>query len=404
MKINETQKKQINEADYIDITIYIRAFFRLARRSLFMIFPMIVCLTAGISLLSRALVKEQYVAETTFVVGVTLSEDLSYNYNLSELREDYVVQMSEAFQSVIKSDYMYYLLEEELGRVIPGEINWENTYGTNMGGVYVVSDSMENAEQLRDAVITCLPKALLTTLGDIELKIMGTSGRTEVLHGELSSPLIWAAAGVAGSVFAYLGIIFLMTLCRHDIDTSDDMAKITDLPCLGSLPKSVKMPLGKKLKHIRSSNAHEEYNRAFSEFRKQLEDVMGQQPLKTLLFTGVYKKCGQTELLDKLTHDWTDQGKKVRCIDLSLSKVPKTAIQIQEELNQQIEESLEEAELIIINGPDYDHTVELLSAADCVDGLVYVVKAGYDQMESTKEAIYTLGFTKAKTLGYVITV
>ena len=132
MKINETQKKQINEADYIDITIYIRAFFRLARRYLFMIFPMIVCLTAGISLLSRALVKEQYVAETTFVVGVTLSEDLSYNYNLSELREDYVVQMSEAFQSVIKSDYMYYLLEEELGRVIPGEINWENTYGTNI--------------------------------------------------------------------------------------------------------------------------------------------------------------------------------------------------------------------------------------------------------------------------------
>ena len=82
--------------------------------------------------------------------------------------------------------------------------------------------------------------------------------------------------------------------------------------------------------------------------------------------------------------------------------MPKTAIQIQEELNQQIEESLEEAELIIINGPDYDHTVELLSAADCVDGLVYVVKAGYDQMEITEEAICTLGFSKAKLLGYVI--
>lgn len=404
MKINETQKKQINEADYIDITIYIRAFFRLARRYLFMIFPMIVCLTAGISLLSRALVKEQCIAETTFVVGVTLSEDLSYNYNLSELREDYVVQMSEAFQSVIKSDYMYYLLEEELGRVIPGEINWENTYGTNMGGVYVVSDSMENAEQLRDAVITCLPKALLTTLGDIELKTMGTSEQTEVLHGELASPLIWVGAGVAGSIFAYLGIVFLMTLCRHDIESSEDMAEITDLPCLGSLPKSGKKPSGKELKHIRSSNTNNEYNRAFSEFRKQLEEVMEQQPLRTLLFTGEYKKRGRTELLDKLTHDWTKQGKKVKCINMSLSKESKTTVQILEELNQQIKESLEESELIIINGSDYGHTVELLSAADCVDGLVYVVKAGYDQMESTKEAIYTLGFTKAKTLGYVITV
>ena len=73
-------------------------------------------------------------------------------------------------------------------------------------------------------------------------------------------------------------------------------------------------------------------------------------------------------------------------------------------LSKNREEGLKESDLLIINGPDYEQTVELLSAADCVDGLVYVVKAGYDQMESTKEAIYTLGFTKAKTLGYVITV
>ena len=122
MDKNETQKKRINEADYIDITVFIRAFLRLVRRYLLLVCPMIVCLTICMNLLSRALVKEQYVAEASFVVGVTRSDDFSYHYNLSEIRNDYVVQMSEAFKAVVKSEYIYYLLEEELGENIPGEI------------------------------------------------------------------------------------------------------------------------------------------------------------------------------------------------------------------------------------------------------------------------------------------
>ena len=403
MKKNETLKKQINEADYIDLTVYIRTFLRLARRYLLLVCPMIVCLTVGMKLLSGAMVKEQSTAEASLVVGVTLSDNLSFNYGNSEIREDYFAQMSDAFQTVIKSEYMYYLLEEELGRVIPGEVNWNSVYGTNMGGIYVVSDTMEEAIQLRDAVIHCLPTALFTTLGDIALRVLETSERTEIIHEEMTSPLIWVGAGVIGGILAYLGIIFLITLWQHDIETSEDMAKITDLPCLGSLPKTRKSSSKKQPKHVLPHNLNE-YNGAFSEFRKQLEDAIERQQVRTLLFTGGYKKRGQTELLDKLVHDWTDQGKKVQSIKMASSKVSNTTVQIQEELNQQIEEALKESALLIIDGPDYEQTIELLSAADCVDGIVYIVKAGYEQMEYAEEAIRTIGFARAKFLGYVITV
>ena len=63
---------------------------------------MIVFLTAGVSLMSRALVREQFSAEAAIVAGVPLSDDFSYHYNLSEMRDDYVVQMSEAFQIIMK--------------------------------------------------------------------------------------------------------------------------------------------------------------------------------------------------------------------------------------------------------------------------------------------------------------
>ena len=404
MEKNETLKKQINEADYIDLTVYIRTFLRLARQYLLLVCPMIVCLTAGMKLLSSAMVKEQYAAETSLVVGVTISDNLSYNYTLPDIRDDYIAQLSAAFQSVLNSEYMQYLLEEELGRIIPGEINWNSVYGTNMGGIYVVSDSMEDAIQLRDAVINCLPKALFTTLGDIELKVLETSERTEVIHEEMNSPIFWGGAGVIGGIFAYLGIIFLITLWQHNIETSEDMAQITDLPCLGSLPKLRKLSSKKQPNHALSRNSTDEYSGAFSEFRKQLEDVIEQHQIKTLLFTGGYKKREQTELLDKLIHDWNDQGKKIQRINMALSKVPKTTVQIQEELNQQIEEALKESDLLIINGPDYEQTIELLSASDCVDGIVYIVKAGYEQMDYTEEAICTIGFAQAKFLGYVITV
>ena len=402
MEKNETQKKHINEADYIDITVFIRVFLRLAHRYLLLVFPIIICLTIGIGLLSHALVQEQYVAEVSFVVGVTRMDDFSYDYNLPEVRSEYVVKMSEAFKSVIKSEYMYYLLEEELGRNIPGEVNWENVYGTNMGGIYAVSDSMENAKQLRDAVIICLPKALFTTFGDIELKVMEVSEQKEVLHEELKSPVLWVGAGVIGGILAYLGIIFLITLWRHDIETSEDMQKITNLQCLGSLPKAEKTSLLKQLYRIGSNNIDDEYNKSFLEFRRQLANVIKQQGVNTLLFTGGYKKRGQTYILDKLKRDWTSQGRRLQCINIDLSRESKEMTQFLKELKQQIEDALKEADLIIINGPDYGHTVELLNIADCVDGIVYIVKAGYEQMESTEEAIHTLGFAKAKILGYVI--
>ncbi len=393
MEKNITQNQRINEADYIDITAFIRAFLRLVRRYLLLVCPIIVCLTACVNLLSRTMVKEQYIAEASFVVGVTLSDDFSYDYTLTSTRDDHITQMSEAFKSIVGSEYMHYLLVEEAGRDIPGEIYWANAYGTNMGGIYAVSDSMENAKQIRDAVINCLPKALFTSLGDTEIKVLGTSEQVEVLHEQLKSPIIWAGAGVVGGVFAYLGIIFLIALFRKDIETPEDMLKITDLPCLGRLPKSRKKTLNKQ----------SDYNRSFLEFRKQLAVAIEQQQIKTLLFTGGYKKHGQTELLDKLYSDWIDQGKKVTRINMDLSKVPNTVAQIQKDLNQHMEEALKEEDLLIINGPDYEQTVELLTMADCVDGIVYIVKAGYDQMEKTEEAINTLGFTQAKLIGYIIT-
>ncbi len=401
MDNNETQKKRINEADYIDISVFIRAFLRLARRYLLLVCPIIMCVTVCMNLLSRVLVKEHYVAEAAFVVGVTLSDDFSYNYTLPTIKYNYIEQMSEAFKAVIESDYMYYLLDEELGKSIPGEIYYENAYGTNMGGIYVISDSMENAKQLRDTVITCLPKALYTTLGDIELKVLEASETTEVSHEKLRSPLIWGGVGIIGGIFAYLGIVFLVTLWRHDIETTEDMLKISDVPCLGILSGSGIIPSNQQRDYIRTHNT--EYKRSYSEFRRQLASAIEQKQIKILLFTGENKKRGQKELIDRLKHDWISQGKKVIRIDMDSLKTRNIGIQIREELNLQIERALEEADLLIINGPDFEQTVELLTIADYVDGIVYIVKAGYDQMEKTKEAICTLGFTQAELIGYVIT-
>ena len=404
MEKNEIQKIQINEADYIDLTVFIRAFLRLAHRYLLLVCPIIICLTAGIGLLSQALVKEQYVAEASFVVGVTRMDDFSYDYTLSGVRSDYVVHMSEAFQSALKSEYMYYLLDEELGRTIPKTISWVNAYGTNFGGIDVISDSMENAIHIRDAVISYLPKVLFSTFGEIELKVLDTSERIEVLHERLNSPLIWVGAGTIGGIFAYLGIIFLLSLWRHDIETPQDMLQITNLLCLGSLPKTKTTSSKKQLNRFGSSNTDDEYNKSFSELRRQLADLIEQQQIKTLLFTGGYRKRGQTDILDKLNQDWISQGRRVQRINIDLSKAPKEMAQFQKELKQQIEDTLKDSEWIIINGPDYGQTVELLNAADCVDGTVYIVKAGYEQKENTEEAIRSLGFARAKLLGYVITV
>ena len=220
----------------------------------------------------------------------------------------------------------------------------------------------------------------------------------------LESPIIWIAGGTALGIAGYLGLIFLYSLTRRTVATPNDVQKYTDSPCLGRLPVRKKRNRFRKRSNTEAQNdvflMTEEYQQAFKTFRRSLSEKIRQRQIKVLLLTGSGHRRGQSTLAAELQQTWLKMGKKVIVTDLALKDEPLTEERARSFLNQ----SLKEADLILIDGPPCDQSADALILADYADGMIMVIREGVSQPDEIKEMFQTLQYVNASPLGYVLTI
>ena len=265
--------------------------------------------------------------------------------------------------------------------MLNGQIYINVAYSTNLVDIYVVSDSPEDAEAIRDAVFTCLPDAVFPAMGFIEMDIQEMYTREESSSKAfLASYVVWAAGGIILGIIGYLGLVFLYTLIRRDVETPKDVNKLTDLCCLGRLP-----------------SLNKEYKRAFDDFRRNVAEEIREHQIKVLLLTGVGRRRGQSALAGELEKTFSSMGKKVMLTDMAHIEGPMT----EEKVNSWLNQNLENADLILIDGMSIDQSADALILADCADAMVMVIREGASQPDELKEMFQSLQYAKARSLGYV---
>lgn len=412
VKNNNQQKMRMDEIDYIDIPAFIRSMMRYTRKYILLVVPLIICMSLCLSVLTKSFTKKDYIAGGTFVVGIRLSNSPSYDYTLSGLtwdRQSTLAHMNDVLNALSQSGYITQVVKESMGKKsneeLNGQIYLNVAYATNLVDIYVVSESPEDAEAIRDAVFTCLPDVVFPALGFIEMDIEELYSREESSSKAfLASYKVWVAGGVILGIIGYLGLIFLYTLRRRDVETPKEISKLTDLSCIGRIPA-----LKKRIRFRKPGNTEEqnnvfvvtkEYQHAFDNFRRNVAEEIRQHQSKVLLLTGSGRRKGQSVIAAELEKAWLNRGKKVIVTDLASIEGPMTEEKVRNSLNQY----LEEADIILIDGPSCDKSADTLILADCADAMIMVIREGYSQPEEIKEMFQSLQYANARPLGYVLNI
>lgn len=346
------------------------------------------------------------------MIGVRLSNSLSFDYTLSDLswgRQSTVIHLNSVLNALTESGYITQVVKDKLGlkrdEVLKGQIHINAPYSTNLIDISVVSESKEDAEAIRDAIFECFPDAVFPAVGFIEMDIQAMYTKEESSpRAFLTSHKVWAAGGVVLGIFGYLGLIFLFTLRRRAVESLKDVNKLTDLSCIGRLPA-----LKKRIRFGKRSNTEalndylvvtDDYKQAFKTFRRTLSEEIRQHHIKVLLLTGSGHRKGQSTIASELEKAWQGMGKKVILTDMALKEGAITEEKVRNSLNQQ----LEEADLILIDGPSCDQSADSLILADCADAIVMVIREGASKPEELKEMFGSLQYANAKPLGYVFNI
>ena len=316
MKNKDQKSIMMDEIDYIDIPVFIRSMVRYARKYVLLVVPLIICMSVCLAMLSKSYTKKYYVAGGTSMIGLRLSDSLSFDYTFSGLtweRQSTLTQMNYILNALTESGYITQFVKESMGKKrneeLNGQIYINTSYSTNLVDIYVVSESPEDAEAIRDAVFASLPDVVFPAMGFIEMDIEELYTREESSsRAFLASPVVWAAGGVALGIIGYLGLVFLYTLRCRNVETPRDLRKLTDLSCLGVLPALKKRISFHKQSEAKGLNdflvVTKEYQRAFEEFRRKVSEEVWQRQIKVLLFTGSGRKRGQSTIAAELERTW----------------------------------------------------------------------------------------------------
>lgn len=396
MDRTDEQQAVIDKKDYIDIRAFLRAFFRYTRRylafALALIIFMTVCVSGGMLVLSKKIVKTTYVAKETFAIGILVSDSIEYNYVLNGLgwnRGATLAAVTNAMSGLMGSDYMTQYIREELGlesdEEMNGTISIDVTYATNLIRISVTSDSKEDAEAIREAFFACFQKAFFPVMGYVELDVINTN--TEEIPsslGFLASPIVWAALGIFLGAFMYLGLLFCCALLMSNLETPNDVAEITKIPCLAQLP------VKKKKKS--------EYKKAFVGMRRRLSEEIEKRNSGILLFTGINNKKVQSDIVLELQSELRGQGKNAVLKAFDENEESLTAESVQKTLK----ELLSEADIVLIDGPLYSTSAAQLILADCSDAVIYMIEQGNAPPQKIKDMFQSLQYARAEEIGYVL--
>lgn len=412
IKKNDQQRIPLNEIDYIDIPAFIRRMMRYTRKYILLVLPLIVCMSVCLAVLSKPYSKKTYVAGGTSMIGVRLSNSLSFDYTLSELswdRQSTVAHLNSVLNALTESGYIVQFVKDTMGikrnEELNGEIYINAAYSTNLIDISVVSESLEDAKTIRDVVFSNFPDMIFPAVGFIEMDIQEMYTREEASpRAFLTSHKVWVAGGVVLGIIGYLGLIFLYSLRRRDVETPKDVNKITTLSCIGRLPALKKKILWHKSSNVEVLNDYlvvtEEYQQAFKTLRRSLSEEIKQHHIKVLFLTGIGHRKGQSTIASELEKAWQGMGKKVILIDMALKKGTMTEEEVRCSMNQYSEE----ADLIIIDGPSCGQSADSLVLADCADAMIMVIREGASQPEELKEMFQSLQYANARPLGYVLNI
>ncbi len=446
---SEYKKTSIPEEEKIDFGTLIDDMWKGLERYWWLFLVIISVLASAFYFISRWQYKPVYKAYSTFTVKTTSA----MRYSSSNYNQTVASQLGEVFPYILTSDVMQKRVAEDIGlNSVPGKISASALESTNLITLSVEADNGQLAYDILQSVIKNYPQVSEYVIGDIVLNPLDESGVPTSPSNKVNFRN-QANYGAALGVLLSLVILILYALTRMTIRSEDDLKKVFNIPCLGSIPFSKLKKRSKKASGgltIDAKGAPYIFIESVRTVRNRLEREAAQKGAKTILVTSAMPSEGKTTTAVNLALSLARKERKVLLVDADLrspsvgsylamepseygfSDILSGKSRIKEAVSryrdlrtlliiqggkaisdpaellssgmmpQVVEKLKRSADYVIFDTPPSAVVSDAATIARCVDGGVYVVKQDYSKVDVLQEGMEMFPGSGIQMLGCVL--
>lgn len=221
-----------NSIEKIDLGILFENFFR-AFFQLWWIFVIIISIYSSFCFFrAKSSYSPYYKTSATFVVTMNQAGVYSDSYYNTATTE----QMVKTFPYILNSGILQKVVAEDLGMdYVPGAISATTVDDQNLFELSVTGSDPQQIYDVLQSVIRNYPSVAEYVIGDTQLHILDETGvPTEAVNQPDFMPAAKSGAKKAAAVCFV--ILLLLTFGRNTVRSEEDLKKISNIKCLGSIP------------------------------------------------------------------------------------------------------------------------------------------------------------------------
>ena len=368
--------------------------------------------------------KPIYTAETTVAVYTVLPDSSQY--------AEPSVQIGKIFPYVLSSETLSDIIAKDLDiSKVTESIVAKNIGGTNLVTITVRGHDADEVYNVLQSAIRNYPAVAQYVVGQTSLEMIQDSGYpTDTSKASVIGGMVRRYS--LGGFLTGMIIVLLYSFSVQTIRSSTDLRRLTNLPCLGSLPYIEK----KKRKrsnnagiNLMDANADDRYKEIMSIIRIRFERRLSHHGKHVIMVTSTMPGEGKSTVSTNLAISLAQSGRSVILVDcdlrnpssrkilnISSSKkglsdvlntstnwqdclvsfedrnlplyiLPggkpsgKSELLLSEKMKQSINEMRKCADIILLDMPPSSMLADTFMLNDIVDGALYIIKSDYVKKE-----------------------
>lgn len=263
----------------------------------------------------------KYRSEAVFFVHANYADTTDITSTSAYMNQSAAKSLASTFYYVVSSEHSRMLLQRELGGPVNGTITAFSTADSALFTMRVTSTDAQDSYDILLATIKVYPQVAGSVLGDtaINVIVLPTQAPTEPINssGALKSALI---AFAITFLLCLLGI-FLLSMTRKTVHSSEDLRKVLNLKCLGYVPSvHLKKHSNQSSLHVTITNPRVSsiFGESMRSLSLKVQKLMGEG--KVLLVTSTLPDEGKTTISTNLALSLSKAGKRTILIDGDLRK------------------------------------------------------------------------------------
>lgn len=320
--MNEQEKSSVQPIDLIAV---LHSFRRMLRRTWLAV--VLVAVLCGGAMGARAYLSYSPQYRCQAVLLAQYSSSYNSATDILDFGSSYGSSVSSSqivstFSSILSTDMMRQKMLEELGTsYINGTISPESIVGSNLFTLAVTSSDAQSAYDVLMAVIDCYPSVASQVIGSIEITLI----EEPVLPTAPVNSPAWkssALTGAAGGAVLMLALILVLSQTRMAVRTPEEIRRVTNLTCLGTVP-TVKRKRRAKGKNLGVSILDEavapSYQEAIRTVRSRVMHRLDSSTgCKVIMVTSTMPGEGKSTVAANLALSLAQAGKHVVLLDADL--------------------------------------------------------------------------------------